>query len=304
MRIALAATPSVAIPTLDWLHGSEHELVLVITQPDRPAGRGRSLRSSQVAAWAAAHDISCIKPESSDELVERLVNVDLVITIGYGVILPERILKVPRHGFINLHFSLLPRWRGAAPVQRAILNADEELGLTVFALDAGMDTGPIYVQRLIPNEPYENSGQCLARMATIGAELVAEAIDLIAVGVRPVEQSDDGVSFAPKITKEEARIRWERKAVELNHQIRAFTPEPGAWTTWRDVPMRINRAHPYSMDHELKCGEITFRDGNVVVGCGEKSALVIEEMTPAGKKIMSAKSWVNGARVLAGESFV
>ncbi|MDP1711321.1 MAG: methionyl-tRNA formyltransferase [Candidatus Nanopelagicaceae bacterium] len=304
MRIALAASPSLAIPTLNWLHGSEHELVLVITQPDRPAGRGQNLRSSQVALWAAAHNVSCVKPESSDELVERLVDVDLVVTIGYGVILPERILNVPRHGFINLHFSLLPRWRGAAPVQRAILNGDEELGLTVFALDAGMDTGPIYVQRSIPNEPYENSGQCLARMATIGAELVAEAIDLIATGVRPIKQSDSGVSFAPKITKDEARIRWSRKAVELNRQIRAFTPEPGAWTTWRDVSMRINRAHPYSMDHQLRSGEVALHDGNLVVGCGEGSALLIEELTPAGKKIMSAKSWVNGARALPGESFV
>jgi methionyl-tRNA formyltransferase len=254
--------------------------------------------------WATAHNIPCVKPRSSDELVERLVNVDLVVTVGYGVILPERILKVPRHGFINLHFSLLPRWRGAAPVQRAILNGDEELGLTVFALDAGMDTGPIYVQRSIPNEPYENSGQCLARMAVIGAELVAEAVDLIAMGVQPVSQSNDGVLLAPKVAKEDARIAWDHNAAELSRQIRAFTPEPGAWTTWRGVPVRITRARPYSKAQEVKCGEIFLSDGNVVVGCGEESTLVIEEMTPAGKKVMSAKSWINGARALPGESFV
>lgn len=304
MRIAVAATPSVAIPTLDWLHGSEHGLHLVITQPDRPAGRGRSLRPSQAALWAAAHDVACIKPERSDELAEPLVRVDLAITIGYGVILPQRILNVPLHGFINLHFSLLPRWRGAAPVQRAILNGDEELGLTVFALDAGMDTGPIYVQRSISNDPYENSGECLRRMAVVGSELVAQTIDLIEAKVLPVKQADSGVSYAPKITKEEARIAWSHNAVKLNRQIRAFTPEPGAWTTWRNAPMRITRARPYSMDHQLENGEVIFHDGNVVVGCGERSTLVIEQVTPAGKKVMSAKSWINGARALAGESFV
>lgn len=304
MRIGVAATPTVAIPTLDRLHGSEHDLRLVITQPDRPAGRGQLLKPSQVGLWATDHQIPVIKAERSEELVELLANVDLVVAIGYGVILPERILDVPIHGFINLHFSLLPRWRGAAPVQRAILNGDDELGLTVFALDAGMDTGPIYLQRSIPSQPNENSGECLQRMAVLGAELVAETIDLIEARVLPVKQSDSGVSYAPKITKEEARIEWNHNAVKLTRQVRAFTPEPGAWTTWRNAPMRITRARPYLMDHKLKSGEVTLLDGNVVVGCGEASALVIEEMTPAGKKVMSAKSWINGARALAGESFV
>ncbi|MDP1721216.1 MAG: methionyl-tRNA formyltransferase [Candidatus Nanopelagicaceae bacterium] len=304
MRIAVAATPSVAIPTLDWLHGSEHELVLVITQPDRPAGRGRNVRPSQVASWAAAHNVPCVKPEESDELTEPLRKIDLVITIGYGIILPERILSVPRYGFINLHFSLLPRWRGAAPVQRAILNGDNELGLTVFALDAGMDTGPIYVQRSIPNQPYENSGESLQRMAHLGPELIEQTIGLIATNVPPAKQSEEGVNYAPKITKEDARIAWSHNALSVNRQIRAFTPDPGAWTTWRDAPMRITLARPYSMEHHLKGGEVALHGGNVIVGCGERSLLVIEEVTPAGKSVMSARSWFNGARVLPGEAFV
>lgn len=304
MRIAVAATPSVAIPTLDWLHGSQHDLLLVITQPDSRAGRGQSVRPSQVASWATAHNVACIKPEEPDELAESLREIDLVITIGYGVILPEPILKVPRFGFINLHFSLLPRWRGAAPVQRAILNGDDALGLTVFELDAGMDTGPIYVQRAIPNQPYENSGECLQRMARLGPELIEQTIGFIETHVLPVKQSEDGVTYAPKITKEDARIEWSQNSVQLSRQIRAFTPEPGAWTTWRNAPMRISRARPYALDHRLKTGEVTLHDGNLIVGCGEGSTLLIEEMTPAGKKIMSAKSWFNGARALTGESFV
>lgn len=304
MRIAVAATPSVAIPTLDWLHESEHDLLLVITRPDRRAGRGRSVRTSQVASWAAAHNVACIKPETPDELAEPLKKIDLVVTIGYGVILPEQILRLPGFGFINLHFSLLPRWRGAAPVQRAILNGDSELGLTVFALDAGMDTGPIYVQRSIPNLPYENSGECLQRMAHLGPELIEETIGLIETSVLPVKQAEDGVSYAPKITKEDARIEWSQDSLKLNRQIRAFTPEPGAWTSWRDAPMRITRARPYALAHQLKNGELTLHDGNLIVGCGEGSTLLIEEMTPAGKKVMSAKSWINGARARAGETFV
>lgn len=303
MRIGVAATPSVAIPTLNWLHRSKHDLCLVITQPDRPSGRGQSSKSSQVAAWGVEHLVPIIKPEQPEDMVESLVNLDLVITVGYGVILPKRILKLPNFGFINLHFSLLPRWRGAAPVQRAILNGDEELGLTVFALDAGMDTGPIYLQLSTPNQLNENSGECLRKLAVLGADLVAETIDLIEARVPPVKQSNHGVSYAPKVTKAEARIEWNRNAAELNRQILAFTPEPGAWTTWRGASMRISRARPYSIDRQLKSGEVTLHDGNVVVGCGGATALILEEMTPAGKNVMSAKSWINGARVLSGESF-
>ena len=145
MRLGVAATPWVALPTLDWLSSSEHELALVITQPDRPAGRGRSVRKSAVGEWAHAHNVPVVKPELSLDLLRELDGLDLVITIGYGVILPIAVLSIPRFGFINLHFSLLPAWRGAAPVARAILNGNTTSGVSVFQLDAGMDTGPIFV---------------------------------------------------------------------------------------------------------------------------------------------------------------
>lgn len=304
MHIGVAATPSVAIPTLDWLRASQHDLSLVITRPDRPAGRGRSLRESVVAQWASAHGVECVKPVASEELFESLAFIDLVVTIGYGVILPVEVLSVPRFGFINLHFSHLPSWRGAAPVQRAILNGDQEFGVTVFALDSGMDTGPIYVQHDIRIQPYENAGELLDRMAALGPEVIGETLTMIESGVSATPQSNGGVSYAPKISKEEARITWNKNVIEVDRHIRAFTPDPGAWTSWRESTLRVDRARPFPIAHELAAGSVTVQNGDVIVGCADGSALVVEEVTPAGKKAMSAKSWANGARIVNGESFV
>lgn len=304
MRIGVAATPSVAIPTLDWLSASEHDLSLVITRPDKPAGRGRALKESIVGQWASAHHIQCVKPVSSEDLYESLALIDLVVTIGYGVILPIEILGVPRYGFINLHFSLLPAWRGAAPVQRAILNGDERLGVTVFSLDSGMDTGPVYVQREVPVEPYENAGEVLEAMAALGPETISETLAIIEAGVLPIPQSDTGVSYAPKISKEDARISWNENALDVDRQIRAFTPDPGAWTTFRNATIRVDRARPFLTDHEREPGSVEVQNGSVVVSCSDGSTVIIEEVTPAGKKTMSAKSWANGARIAEGERFV
>lgn len=304
MRIGVAATPSVAIPTLDWLRESSHDLSLVITRPDRPAGRGRSVKESVVAQWASTHGVECVKPVASEELFESLAFIDLVVTVGYGVILPVEILSVPRFGFINLHFSHLPSWRGAAPVQRAILNGDQMIGITVFALDSGMDTGPIYVQHDIRIEPYENAGELLGRMAALGPEVIEQTLTMIESGVSATPQSSDGVSYAPKISKEEARISWNKSVIDVDRHIRAFTPDPGAWTAFRDATLRVDRARSFPIDYELAPGFVTVRNGEVIVGCADGSALIIEEVTPAGKKAMSAKSWANGARILNGESFV
>lgn len=303
MRIGVAATPGVAIPTMDWLRDSKHELNLVITRPDRPAGRGRALKESVVAQWASTHGVECVKPVSSEDLFDSLAFLDLVVTIGYGVILPIEILKIPRFGFINLHFSLLPAWRGAAPVQRSILNGDQVSGVSVFALDSGMDTGPVYVQREVPIHPYENAGELLAHMAVLGPEVVSETLSMIESGIPPTTQSHDGVTYAKKITKEEARIAWTSNGLEIDRKIRAFTPEPGAWTLWRNSTLRIDRARLFPLDDDIRPGVILVQGERVVVGCAGGDGLIIEEVTPAGKKTMSARSWANGARIGAGEHF-
>lgn len=304
MRIGVAATPGVAIPTLDWIHSSSHQLAFVITRPDKPAGRGKSLRESLVSQWAREHEVPCIKPVASSELRDLVATVDLVVTIGYGVILPIEILNQPQFGFINLHFSLLPAWRGAAPVQRAILQGEERTGVSVFALDSGMDTGPIYLQRDTEIMPHENAGELLNRLAAMGPEIVSETFSLIESGIKPTTQNDVGVSYAPKLTKEEARIVWNGTALHIERGIRAFTPFPGAWTTWRGASLRIDRARFQILDQKLMPGEILIHEGDVLVGCADGGAILLEEVTPAGKKVMPAKSWANGARISKGESFV
>jgi methionyl-tRNA formyltransferase len=304
MRVGVAATPYAAIPTLDWLLHSSHELSFLITKPDKPAGRGRVLQESVVAGWASSHDIDCIKPVATADLLDSLTNLDLVIAIGYGVILPAHILAVPRYGFINLHFSLLPAWRGAAPVQRSILNGDQFSGVTVFALDAGMDTGPIYVQHLMPIDPNENAGELLVRMADMGPELIAQSLTMMEVGELPQTQPLEGVSYAPKVTTGDARINWRTSAISVHRQIRALTPEPGTWTTWREATLHVNRARPFPIDGELAPGCVLIENANVIVGCADGTALILEEVQPAGKKMMSARNWANGARITKGDSFV
>lgn len=303
MRVGVAATPGVAIPTMDWLRDSKHDLNLVITRPDKPAGRGRGLKESVVAQWASTHGVECIKPVASEDLTESLALLDLVVTIAYGVILPIEIIKIPRFGFLNLHFSLLPAWRGAAPVQTSILNGDQVSGVTVFALDAGMDTGPIYVQREVPILPYENAGDLLERMAFLGPDVVGESLSMIESGIPPTTQGHEGVTYTKKFSKEDARIAWTSNALEIDRKVRAFTPEPGAWTLWRNSTLRIDRARLFPLDHDLAPGVIFVQGERVLVGCADGNGLIIEEVTPAGKKTMSARSWANGARIEQGEHF-
>ena len=304
MRLAVAATPSVAIPTLEWLRESENELALVITRPDRPSGRGRTITDSIVSRWAISHGVDCVKPVASVDLIDILSDIELVVTIGYGVILPVEVLRVPRFGFINLHFSHLPAWRGAAPVQRAILNGDNILGVTVFALDQGMDTGPIYVQEDLLPQSYENAGEIIERMSLLGPQVIAKTLSMIESGSAPAPQSREGISYAPKISKEESRIAWGKDAIQIDRHVRAFAPDPGAWTTWRDSSLRIDRARPIFIEGNYAPATVINQGGSIVIACANRTCLVLEEVTPAGKKPMSAKSWANGARITEGERFV
>ncbi|TRZ87373.1 MAG: methionyl-tRNA formyltransferase [Streptomycetaceae bacterium] len=304
MRIGVAATPSVAIPTMQWLRDSENIFDVIITRPDQQAGRGRTMQSSPVAQWGEDHEISVKKPASPNDMVETISTLDLVITIGYGVLLPLEVLTIPRYGFINLHFSLLPKWRGAAPVNRAIQNGDSISGVTVFQLDAGMDTGPIYVQKDIAISDEECTGDVLLKMAQLGPSAIEETLQLISTGFTPIAQSDSGISFAPKIRKAEVEIVWSQGADEVHRNIRAFTPEPGSWTSWRDASIIISKASPISHVSNLKPGSIRLVEGDVVVGCGDDSGLRLDEVRPSGKNTMTAQAWARGARIHEGDCFV
>ena len=301
MRIGVAATPEVAIPTLDWLVASEHDLVLVITQPDKPAGRGRTMQQSVVADWAQGRNIRVAKPSSSNDLVGVIDDLDCVVTIGYGVLLPQHILDLPKHGFINLHFSLLPAYRGAAPAQRALQNGEKITGVSVFQLDKGMDTGPIYSKKSVAIEPHWRSFELLRELAQEGPSTVSDALAMISAQVAPSAQ-EGSASLAPKISKQDARLNFSHDASTLVNAIRAFTYEPGAWCNWKEESFKITSA--FALDErQLMPGVIAVDGQKVIVGCANNSAIEILTVIPAGKKEMTAAEWARGARLNGGESF-
>lgn len=300
MRIGVAATPDVAIPTLNWLLQSGHEISVIITQPDRPAGRGRLLQQSVVADWAQEHKIPVLKPESSNELIGKIEQLDLVLTIGYGVLLPESILTLPKKGFLNLHFSLLPAYRGAAPAQRALHNGETVTGVTVFQLDKGMDTGPIFAQESLSIDSSWRSFELLAHLAALGPEVVKRSFEMIESG--KTSHAQVGVaSIAPKTSKAEAQINFDHEATQVANAIRAFTYEPGAWTLWKGEPFKICSVK--ASDGVVgKPGELSVLGKSVFVGTG-LGVLELLRVTPAGKKEMDAIDWARGARLTGGEIF-
>ena len=300
MRIGVAATPEVAIPTLNWLLQSEHSIELIITQPDRPAGRGRLLQQSVVADWADANQITVLKPEGSQELLGKIEHLDIVLTIGYGVLLPLNILTLPKFGFLNLHFSLLPAYRGAAPAQRALLNGETQTGVTVFQLDKGMDTGPIYTQESVEIEPSWRNFELLQHLADLGPGVVQKSFEMIKNQESPKVQ-EGAASIAAKIDKAEARLDFTNEVNKVSNSVRAFTYEPGAWTLWKGEPFKICSAR-ISSTSKGAVGEVSVIDKSVFVTCANGS-LEILRVVPAGKKEMDAIEWARGARLIGGEVF-
>jgi len=300
MRIAVAATPPVALPTLDLLKSSKYQLVRVITRPDRPTGRGRTSQPTVVAQWADENNIDCHKPEDDVQLAHSLHDVDLLITIGFGVILSKELLKIPPRGSINLHFSLLPRWRGAAPVQRAIEAGDHLSGVTVFQLDEGMDTGPIFVTKRFAIDSDITSDELLHELSQLGPEAIMETLALIENGKKPTAQDSAGATLARKLTKFEGKIDWTSSAESIHSKVRAFTSNPGAWTIFRNENLILQQ--PEMSELRLKPGQIEVRDKKLYVGTAT-SALIFLKLKPSGKPLMDASAWINGVRISAEEFF-
>jgi methionyl-tRNA formyltransferase len=298
MRIAVAASPKVAIATLEAINASSHELVRVVSQPDRPAGRGRVLEATPVSQWAQANDVELFRPEKATELPALIEDVDCVVTIGYGLLIPEDVLAIPRYGFLNIHFSILPRWRGAAPVQRAIEARDSVSGITVFQLDKGMDTGPYYVMSRFALDADITSDELLEELGDIAPESLFETFDLIQSGKKPKPQSESEATRAYKLTREEGRVDFLKSAEVVSAKIRAFTSNPGAWITFRGAAMKIT----FDSITELLLipGELRNVNGKLLLGTGTQ-AISLATVTPAGKSSLPASSWLNGARLVDGE---
>ncbi|MEU0151262.1 methionyl-tRNA formyltransferase [Micromonospora fulviviridis] len=305
MRLVFAGTPAVAVPALDAIAASGHELLAVVTRPDAPAGRGRGLVRSPVGAWADAHGVEVLTPARprEPEFLDRLRELapDCVPVVAYGALVPPAALEIPRLGWINLHFSLLPAWRGAAPVQHAVLHGDELTGASVFQLEEGLDTGPVYGTVTDEVRPADTSGDLLERLAHSGAGLLVAVLDALAAGTARAEpQPADGVSLAPKLTVEDARVRWADPAFAVDRRIRACTPAPGPWTTFRGDRVKLGPVTPVANGPELKPGELLVEKARVLAGTGTVP-VQLGEVRAAGKKAMSAGDWARGARVAASE---
>ncbi len=305
MRLVFAGTPAVTLPALDAIAASGHDLVAVVTRPDAPAGRGRQLLRSPAGAWADERGIEVLTPKRprEPEFLDRLRELapDCVPVVAYGALVPPSALEIPKHGWVNLHFSLLPAWRGAAPVQHAVLHGDEVTGASVFELEAGLDTGPVYGTLTEDIRPGDTSGDLLERLATEGAGLLVAVLDAIEAGTaRAHPQPADGVSLAPKLTVEDARIRWADPAFGVDRRIRACTPAPGAWTTLREDRLKLGPVRPVANAPQLKPGELHVERTQVLVGTAT-TPVILGEVRAAGKKPMPATDWARGLRIQPGE---
>jgi methionyl-tRNA formyltransferase len=301
MRLVFAGTPEPALPSLDALAASRHELVAVVTRPDAPAGRGRRLVASPVARRAEELGVPVLKPEHPRDpaFLAELTSLapDCCPVVAYGALLPQSALDIPVHGWVNLHFSLLPAWRGAAPVQHALLAGDEVTGATTFRIVRELDAGPTFGVMTEAVRPTDTAGELLERLAHGGAQLLVRTLDGIEDGtVEAREQPADGVSLAPKITVEDARVHWDDPAVAVDRRIRACTPAPGAWSTIDGQRLKMGPVTVVPDHPALKPGQVEVTKGAVHVGTGS-SPVRLGEVQPFGKKRMGAADWARGMRL-------
>lgn len=318
MRVVFAGTPEPAAVALRVLLASRHEVAAVITRPAARAGRGRKVVTSPVGGIAAEHGLEVLSPQSTrdPEFIDRLIALapDACPVVAYGALIPPALLQVPRLGWINLHFSLLPAWRGAAPVQRALIAGDEMTGATTFVLEEGLDTGPVLGSLTEPIRSSDTSGDLLDRLATAGAQLLVATLDGLEEGsVTAQPQPAEGVSHAPKLTVEDARIDWSRPAYAVDRLVRGCTPAPGAWTTFRGERLKVQPlvlaeqatapvGDPAERDEvgepgpRLRPGQIEVQRSSVLVGTGS-GPVRLGTVQPQGRKAMPATDWARGARI-------
>ena len=310
MRVGFAGTPAFAVPALAAIVAAGFEVPVVLTQPDRPSGRGLRAQASPVKAFAASQGIPVLQPISlkADDVQAslRAIALDVLVVAAYGLLLPAAVLAWPRHGCINIHASLLPRWRGAAPIQRALLAGDAGTGVTIMQMEAGLDTGPMLKIVRTPIGASDTAGTLQDRLAGLGAAAVVEVLeDLGRVGPLVGEpQPPEGATYAKKITREDAAIDWRASAEAIERQVRAFDPAPGAFTQRSDEIAKLWAAEavPASAPRGIPGEVLAVEGGSIVVACGE-GVLRITELQPAGGRRMSAAAYVAGRRLAVGARF-
>jgi methionyl-tRNA formyltransferase len=292
VRLVFFGTPVDAVPALQALHAAGHEIALVVTQPDRRRGRGSEPSASPVKLAARELELPVLTPERSSEVVGDVAKsgADLGVVVAFGQLLPEALLDAVPHGFVNVHFSLLPRWRGAAPVERAMLANDAETGVCIMALEQGLDTGPIYARAVCPIAGHETAGELRARLAALGTDLLVTTLPVVPTTVPSPQVGTP--TYAEKLNVEEFELDWEQSAVDLARVVRSGNPRPGAWTTDHGSRLKIWRARPLSASVDEPPGTVF---GHTRVATGE-GALELVEVQPEGRRVMAANAWLAGRR--------
>ncbi len=303
MKILFAGTPDFAVPSLQALLDVGAEIPGVFTQPDRPAGRGRHLKQSPVKIFARKHELPLFQPNSLEEEAETIVELDpqLIVVVAYGNLLPEKILEIPLKGCVNVHASLLPRWRGAAPIQRAILAGDQESGITLMQMDKGLDTGEILAQVSVPILERETSGTLHDKLALEGGRVLKDSFQRLITGeINPVAQNSDQATYAPKLTKEESELDWTQSALELDHQLRGFNPWPTARTADGSTPLKLWEGEVSEQESGTLPGTVIESSKNgILVQCGRGSLNITLLQRPGGQPL-PAMDFLHGYPLKAG----
>lgn len=296
MRIAFAGTPEAALPTLQALIDSPHSIEFVITRPDAPKGRGQQLTPSPVAQLASDKGLPVIKTSDLSQVKEKVAGLDAVIVVAFGGLVPKDLLDVPRFGWINVHFSLLPHWRGAAPVQHAIMAGDDVIGITTFRIEEALDSGPVFAYITTSIGKTETAGELLERLSLEGGKLAIATLQGVETGsMKPLDQPLDGVSYAPKITTQNARINWQEPALAVERKIRAMTPAPGAWTMHSEERYKLGPVKLIPDVTDLKPGQLVFLDNQVLVGTGSH-AIALGQIQLPGKTFTDAANWARNLK--------
>jgi len=296
LKVVIASSSPVAIPLISALNASStHQLIGLLTNPDKATGRGMHVVANELATWAESLGLNVQKPVNNDEVKKVIENFkpEIVITIAYGRIIPLELLEIPKSGWINVHFSLLPRWRGAAPVQWAILTGDKQTGITVFKLDKGMDTGPVYLEQVTPIYDNENSDELLKRLSQIGSDLVIKSLELISDGVIPKPQASNGITLAPKISKNDGKIDWQQSSNQVVNRFRALSSNPGVWSLLGELRIKIDALVASSFVDQIKPADIVINGERLFVGVLD-GVIEILILTPAGRSQMSAAEFIRG----------
>ena len=304
MKVCVASSSLVSEFAINTLLRSEQvDLIGLITNPDKATGRGQNIKANSLAQWAQSQKITVEKPNDNEQLKETLqkLNPDLVITIAYGRLIPITLLNLPKYGFINLHYSILPKYRGAAPVQHAIMDGLKSTGVSIFQLDSGMDTGPIYAQQECELTNEDVTSTLIEKLNRVGVDLLLETLSKIQSEVSPIPQSEKGISYAPKISKEEGHINWSENHISVHNRYRALSENPGVFTIYQGQRVRINQMIPAEIT-DLKIGCFNVVDGKFFVGTSGNSLEIIK-LTPEGRKMMSGLDFYNGLSDQSVKSF-